>query len=74
VARRQKVELTDSTVTAKVGLGTTVSRGFELAVTLAGDIPGVERATAQQLTERAHQVCPYSNATRGNSDVALEVA
>jgi lipoyl-dependent peroxiredoxin len=74
VARRQKVELTDSSVTAKVGLGTNDSRGFELGVTLLVDLPGVDRATAEELTGKAHRVCPYSNATRGNIDVVLEVA
>lgn len=74
VARREKVEATDTTVTAKVGLGTNDARGFELAVTLVVEMPGIERAVAERLTEKAHRVCPYSNATRGNIDVALEVA
>lgn len=73
VARRQKVELGESTVTATVGIGPNESRGFELAVTLRVAIPGVDESTARELTEAAHQVCPYSNATRGNIDVALEV-
>ena len=74
VARRQKVEFGASTVTAKVGIGPNDQRGFELAVTLVVELPGVEREAAQQLVDAAHQVCPYSNATRGNIDVALEVA
>jgi len=74
VARREKVELAESTVTAKVGLGTNESRGFELAVTLVVELPGVDRSTAERLADKAHRVCPYSNATRGNIDVALEVA
>ena len=74
VARRAKVELAETTVTAKVGLGPNDQRGFELAVTLVVDLPGMERDAAQRLVDAAHQVCPYSNATRGNIDVALEVA
>jgi organic hydroperoxide reductase OsmC/OhrA len=48
--------------------------GFGITVALAIHLPGNERATAEELVHRAHQVCPYSNATRGNIDVLLTVA
>jgi osmotically inducible protein OsmC len=73
VARREKLRLTDSTVTAEVGIGKQ-GEGFGLAVTLEVSLPGVERDAAERLVEAAHQVCPYSNATRGNIDVDLKVA
>ncbi len=60
-------------ITAEVGIGANDSGGFELAVTLEADIQGVERAVAQDLLEKAHQVCPYSNATRGNIEVTLKL-
>ncbi|HEX8868849.1 MAG TPA: OsmC family protein, partial [Lentzea sp.] len=47
--------------------------GFQLAVELFVTIPGFEQAVAEKLVEQAHQVCPYSNATRGNIEVALTV-
>ncbi len=46
---------------------------FGIAVTMAVSVPGMERAAAEKLVTTAHQVCPYSNATRGNIDVALSV-
>jgi osmotically inducible protein OsmC len=73
VARRAAADLDGSKVTARVGIGSTGSGGFGLAVTLAAHLPGVDRDTALRLTEAAHQVCPYSNATRGNVEVTLTV-
>ncbi|WFE93948.1 organic hydroperoxide resistance protein [Micromonospora sp. WMMD987] len=73
VARRDKADVTGSVVEAEVGIGANGSGGFGLAVTLVVDLPAVERSAAQQLVEAAHQVCPYSNATRGNIEVALTV-
>ncbi|MDF9812966.1 organic hydroperoxide resistance protein [Streptomyces sp. SPB162] len=73
VARQEKADIAGSRVTAKVGLGKTPAGGFGLKVELAVSIPNVDAATAQALVEKAHQVCPYSNATRGNIDVALTV-
>ncbi|NEA55517.1 organic hydroperoxide resistance protein [Streptomyces sp. SID13666] len=73
VARQEKADISGSRVTAKVGLGKTPAGGFGLKVELAVSIPNVDAATAQSLVEKAHQVCPYSNATRGNVDVALTV-
>lgn len=53
-------------VHAQVSIGKTPEGGFGLAVKLEVDIPGVDHALAQELAEKAHQICPYSNATRGN--------
>ncbi|MEW2528588.1 MULTISPECIES: organic hydroperoxide resistance protein [unclassified Streptomyces] len=74
VARREKADISGSTVTAKVGIGQTESGGFGLEVELVTSIPNVDEATAKSLVEQAHQVCPYSNATRGNIKVELKLA
>ncbi|EST36366.1 Organic hydroperoxide resistance protein ohrA [Streptomycetaceae bacterium MP113-05] len=71
VARKVKADITGSTVTAEVGIGKTPEGGFGLTVALRASIPHVDRATAQDLLEKAHQVCPYSQATRGNIEVTL---
>ncbi len=73
VARQAKANITDSAVGARVGIGQLEGGGFGLAVELEVSLPGVARAEAQELTEKAHQVCPYSNATRGNIEVTLTV-
>jgi lipoyl-dependent peroxiredoxin len=73
VVRRQHLDTGPSTITAKVGIGPTGQGGFGLAVELHISIPGVEKATAEKLVDLAHQVCPYSNATRGNIPVELIV-
>lgn len=73
VGRHQKVSVDGTTVTAKVGIGPNGAGGYGLAVTLVVTVPGVEHDAAVQLVDAAHQVCPYSNATRGNIDVTLEV-
>jgi osmotically inducible protein OsmC len=73
VARNLDVDTEGSTVTAAVGIGVQ-GQGFGLAVTLEVAIPqAADRATAEKVVEAAHQVCPYSNATRGNVDVELVV-
>lgn len=75
VAGQQKTKLPDATaVTATVGIGPRSEGGFGLEVALEIDIPGMDKAAAQALVEAAHQVCPYSNATRGNLDVKLSLA
>jgi Ohr subfamily peroxiredoxin len=56
-------------VTSTVGIGPRSAGGFGLDVELAVSLPGLARAEAEALVEKAHQVCPYSNATRGNIDV-----
>jgi Ohr subfamily peroxiredoxin len=73
IGRREKVRVRGSSVTAEVGIGPS-GEGFGLAVTLVVHIPDVEREVAEKLVAAAHQVCPYSNATRGNIDVELRVA
>lgn len=73
VARQQKVSIKESEVIAKVAIGTNDSGGFQLAATLQVKLGGVDRAQAKALVDAAHQVCPYSNATRGNIDVKLEI-
>jgi Ohr subfamily peroxiredoxin len=71
VARRQKISVDGSTVTGKVTIGTIEGGAFGLAVELDVHIPDVDETTARTLIEGAHQVCPYSNATRGNIAVTL---
>jgi lipoyl-dependent peroxiredoxin len=73
VARREKKTVEKSSVTARVGIGPVENRGFGLEVELRVKLQGFSREEAQALTEAAHQVCPYSNATRGNIDVTLTV-
>jgi Ohr subfamily peroxiredoxin len=73
VARQAKADVSGSRVTAKVGIGKTETGGFGLTVELAVSIPNVDAATAKDLVEKAHQVCPYSHATRGNIEVTLTV-
>lgn len=73
VAGREKIKLPDTTsITGVVGIGP-IPTGFSIEVELKISIPGVERSVAEHLVEKAHQVCPYSNATRGNIDVTLTV-
>ncbi len=74
VARSLGVTVADSAVTAEVGIGPNDTGGFGLAVALTVSLPGLERDAAQKLVETAHQICPYSNATRGNIEVSLAVA
>ncbi|MDF3288314.1 organic hydroperoxide resistance protein [Streptomyces silvisoli] len=73
VARQEKADISGSTVTAKVGIGKTAAGGFGLRVDISASIPNVDAETARSLVEKAHQVCPYSNATRGNIEVTLSV-
>jgi osmotically inducible protein OsmC len=73
VGRRQKVDTSGSAVTASVTIGTIDSGGYGLAVAIDVSLPGTEAAVASELVNAAHQVCPYSNATRGNIEVTLSV-
>jgi lipoyl-dependent peroxiredoxin len=73
IGRREKVDTSASTVEADVTIGPIHGGAYGLAVKLRVIIPGVDSAQARSLVEAAHQVCPYSNATRGNIDVELEV-
>lgn len=73
VAGREKIPLpADASVTGIVGIGP-VPTGFGLEADLQVSLPGVERAVAEKLIERAHAVCPYSNATRNNIDVRISL-
>ncbi|NYF15510.1 Ohr subfamily peroxiredoxin [Microbacterium sp. AK009] len=73
VARAQKVKVDGSSVGSRVSLVSNGSGGFQLGVLLEVNVPGVDGEVAQQLADAAHQVCPYSNATRGNIDVTVSV-
>ncbi|GAA3700046.1 MULTISPECIES: organic hydroperoxide resistance protein [Sphingomonas] len=63
----------DATVTATIGFGPRSEGGYGITADLAIDLPGVDRADAERLMHAAHEVCPYSNATRNNVDVGLTV-
>ena len=70
-----KVKIPDAVaVSAKVGIGPRAAGGFGITADLTVDLPGIDRAEAEKLVEAAHQICPYSNATRGNVDVGLTLA
>ena len=74
VAGKQKVALpATATVTGKVGIGQ-IPTGFGIQAELTIAVPGLPREQVEALVEQAHVVCPYSNATRGNIDVALVIA
>ncbi|BCI71956.1 peroxiredoxin, Ohr subfamily protein [Sphingomonas sp. S17] len=64
----------DATVTAEIGFGPRDEGGYGITADLTVNLPGVDRADAERLMRAAHEVCPYSNATRGNVDVGLTVA
>jgi lipoyl-dependent peroxiredoxin len=64
----------DATVTAEIGFGPRDEGGYGITADLTINLPGVDRAEAEKLVHEAHQVCPYSNATRNNVDVGLTVA
>jgi lipoyl-dependent peroxiredoxin len=74
VARRRHLDVGEVTIDSTVSLLPTGDGGFKLAVTLDVSLPSTERAVAAELMRGAHQVCPYSNATRGNIDVELLLA
>ena len=63
----------DATVSAQVGFGPREEGGFGITADLTATLPGVDKADAEKLMHAAHEVCPYSNATRGNLDVGLSV-
>lgn len=72
VAAQQKVQVSDSAVVAEVSINPNGEGGFTLAVALHVEVSGLDQATADGLVQAAHQVCPYSNATRGNIPVTVE--
>ncbi len=74
VAGQKKVPVSQSSVKASVGVGPREQGGFGLEVELRVSLPGLDRAVAEDLVKVAHeQICPYSNATRGNIDVKVSV-
>ena len=73
VAAQQKIALpADTRIEGSVGIGP-IPAGFGIEVALTISVPGMERSAAEALVAKAHEVCPYSNATRGNIDVTLTV-
>jgi Ohr subfamily peroxiredoxin len=77
VARMQKIALpAEVSIQADVSIGPMTGKpgAFGIAVAMAVSVPGMDRSAAEALVKTAHEVCPYSNATRGNIDVALSVA
>ena len=73
LARKDKLDLGDSSVGALVGIGPNDAGGYQLEVTLEVVVPNLPHDEAVALAEQAHQVCPYSNATRGNIEVTVNV-
>jgi osmotically inducible protein OsmC len=73
VARMRRITLGESEVTAHVSIGKEQDGGFALEAALEVNLPGVASDVAKELIEAAHQVCPYSKATRGNIKVTLHV-
>lgn len=73
VARQQKFDVADSAVTLTVNLVGGMATGFDFEVTIEAQLPGVDPEVARTVLEAAHQVCPYSRATRGNIAVTLIV-
>jgi Ohr subfamily peroxiredoxin len=74
VARQDKLNVDGSEVIASVGIGSNDNGGFGLAVELRVSVPNLDRSDAEKVAARAHEVCPYSNATRGNIPVTITVA
>ncbi|MBW4094933.1 MAG: organic hydroperoxide resistance protein [Acidobacteria bacterium] len=73
VARRSKADISGSRVRAEVDFGANGNGGYGIGVRMHVSLPALDAETAQSLTEAAHQVCPYSNATRGNIPMELLV-
>jgi len=72
VAKNNNVKLDDASgITTRIGFGKDSEGGFGLTADLVGYLPGLEQGQADDLMDKAHQVCPYSKATRGNIDVTL---
>ncbi|MBW3669525.1 MAG: organic hydroperoxide resistance protein [Actinobacteria bacterium] len=71
VARKESLDVSESAITARVGIGANDSGGFGLTVELVAELPGLTAEQGHALLAAAHEVCPYSNATRGNIDVTL---
>jgi Ohr subfamily peroxiredoxin len=72
-ARGRKLTLGQTSVTARVGIGPNGSDGFGLTVELHASLPDLDADTAREIVDAAHQVCPYSNAIRGNVEVSIVI-
>ncbi len=72
IASQKKITLSDSAIVAEVSLHPTAEGGFSLAASIHGEFGGIDQQTADDLVATAHQVCPYSNATRGNIPVTVD--
>jgi Ohr subfamily peroxiredoxin len=73
IAGQKKLDVDGTQVSASIGIGPLDAGGFGLTAALVIYAPKLDKATAQSLVEAAHEVCPYSNATRGNIEVMLSV-
>jgi Ohr subfamily peroxiredoxin len=73
ISAQEQLKVGEVKVTSRVTIGKTDADGFGLSAELHCQLPGVDQATAERIVEAAHQLCPYSNATRGNVDVKLVV-
>ena len=73
IAGQQKLDVDGTEVSASIGIGALDNGGFGLNAALVIYAPKLDKATAQSLVDAAHQVCPYSNATRGNIEVTLSI-
>lgn len=73
VIAKSKVKTGETTVTAQVSIGDNGYGGYGLVISLFVNVPGVEQAQAEELVAKAHEICPYSNATRNNVEVTLVV-
>jgi Ohr subfamily peroxiredoxin len=74
VIKKENIKTGETTVSAQISIGQNEAGGFGLEAEIHANIPGVTLEEAQSLIEKAHQVCPYSNATRGNMPVKLTVS
>lgn len=73
VAKAEKIPVKNIAITADVALHKDDEKGFYLSVILNAELDGVDAGTARKLVQKAHQVCPYSKATRGNIEVTLKI-
>ncbi|HWS38848.1 MAG TPA: organic hydroperoxide resistance protein [Actinoplanes sp.] len=74
VASMQKIKLEDTAITVDVSIGALPTGGFGLSAVIEAELPGLDETTAKAVLDAAHQICPYSNATRGNIEVKLNLA
>lgn len=72
-ARLKRVRVGETTVTATVSLGKDAEGNFQLEAVIDAEVPGVDRGTAEELVRDAHNICPYSRATKGNMPVEIRV-